>query len=237
MKTSIDYATIKGARSPEYNRRIATHEIGHCYISRAVGSFVDFVTIVPNGVFAGRCVRRGAPSPSLAFVDERAAEVEPIREQAAPTTDDIISICAKIGAPKLGQPRVAMADEITRAIVMVTELVAGRVCERNFYPDHDPLPAEHDYIEARALASVVCAAPSAVDAFIRFAEAEAEALIRAHLGVVTELVDALVEHGTLSGEQVDRIISNAVAGEMVADENARREQWRRCLKGAGTFNR
>jgi hypothetical protein len=124
-----DYATVKAARSPEYNRRIATHEIGHCYVSRAVGSFVDFVTIVPDGMFAGRCVRRGAPSPSLGFVDENAAvEAEPITEQTGPTTDDIVSVCAKIGPPRLGKPRITLAQEMTRAIVMVTELVAGRVC-------------------------------------------------------------------------------------------------------------
>lgn len=149
-----DYATVKASRSPEYNRKIATHEIGHCLVARALGSIVDLVTIIPDGMFAGRCVRRGVPSPSLAFVDEStavdAADAESITQ---PTTENIVSVCAKIGAPEVGSPRVAMAEEMARAIVRVTELVAARCCERIFYPDHEPLPAEHDYIEAHALAS------------------------------------------------------------------------------------
>jgi hypothetical protein len=160
---------VKATRSPEYNRRIAAHEIGHCYVSRALGSLVDFATIIPDGMFRGRCVRRGAPAPSLGFVDERAAvEAEPVAEQTGPTTADIVSVRTKIGAPGLGAPRVAMAGEMTRAIVMATELCASHVSERIFCPDLEPLPAEHDYIEARALASVVCAAQ---EALIRFAEA------------------------------------------------------------------
>jgi hypothetical protein len=96
------------------------------------------------------------------------------------------------------------------------ELVAGSVCERVLFPDLPPLSAEHDAIEARSIASVICAAPGAVDAFLRYCEAEAEALIRAHLGVVTALSDALFEEGFLDGERVDLIISSAVAAEGVA---------------------
>jgi hypothetical protein len=87
--------------------------------------------------------------------------------------------------------------------------------------------AAHDLLEARAFASV-CASPgAAVDALLRCAEAEAETLIRAHLPVVTALIDQLVEHGTLSGEQVDEIISGAVAAEIVAAEHQRRRKRRR----------
>jgi hypothetical protein len=75
----------------------------------SVGSLVDFETIIPDGMVAARRVRRGAPSSSLGFVDERAAvETEPVTERAGLTTEDIVSICANIGPPKLGKPRVAM---------------------------------------------------------------------------------------------------------------------------------
>ena len=59
MSTSIDYAAVKAARSPEYNRRIAAHESGHCYVGKAVGTLVDYVTIVPNGVPSSRCSGAG----------------------------------------------------------------------------------------------------------------------------------------------------------------------------------
>jgi hypothetical protein len=230
MNTSIDYATVKAARSPQYSAQIAAHESGHCYIAKAVGSAVDFVTIVPNGMFAGRCVRRGASSSSsLNFVDDRQPAPPPA------TTEELVSICEEIGPPKIGTRRIKFAKEIARAQIMCLELVAGTVCERVMFPNCPVLSAEHDAIEARALASVVCAAPAAVDAFVGYAEAEAEALIRAHLGVVTALVDALVEKGTLYSEQIDRIINDAVAAEIVASELLERQRWSQRIECAAKF--
>jgi hypothetical protein len=119
-------------------------------------------------------------------------------------------------------------------MVNIVELVSGRVCERVFFPDHEPLPAEHDLAEARALASVICAS-GAVGALLAFAEAEAEALIRAHLPVVTALVDALDEKGTLTGDEVDRIISDGIAGEMLEVEREHRRHDRARVESAAKF--
>ena len=126
------------------------------------------------------------------------------------------------------------AEEITRAMIMVTELVAGSVCERVMFPDLPALGAEHDLAEARALASTF-ASPAAIPAMLSYAKAEAEALIRAHLPVVNALIDALVEHGTLSGEQVDQIISGAIAAEIVAAEHRRRRDLAQRAKNAAIF--
>jgi hypothetical protein len=228
------YDAVKATRSPEYNRRIASHEIAHAYVGRALGTSVDFVTIVPSGGYAGRCVRRGAPSSQLNLVDERKLAPTPA-PTTEPTTQQVINICTAIGAPEIGMARVECAEEIMRAQIVVTELVAGRVAEKVFFPDHEPLPAEHDLLEARAFASV-CASPgAAVDALLRYAEAEAETLIRAHLPVVAALIDQLVEHGTLSGEQVDEIISGAIAAEIFSAEHQRRRKWDEALKGAANF--
>jgi hypothetical protein len=212
------YLAVKAARSAEYNRRVCAHEIGHAYVARACGSIVEFVTAVPYGDFAGRCVRRGASSLNL--VDER---------KPAPTTEQIVDICEAIGPLEIGTPRVKCAEEITRAQTMIIELVAGSVCERVFFPDHKPLTAEHDLAEAHALASVTCASPSAL---LRFAEVEAETLIRAHRSVVTALIDDLIERGTLTGDEVDWIISIAVALET---ERSRRADWRARELAANSF--
>lgn len=93
----------------------------------------------------------------------------------------IVDICEAIGPLEIGTPRVKCAEEIMRAQTLIIELVAGTVCERVFFPDHEPLPAEHDLAEPRALASVKCASPRAL---LRFAEVEAETLIRALLSIV-----------------------------------------------------
>jgi hypothetical protein len=226
------YATVKAARSAEYNRRCAAHEASHAVLGRALGSFIELVTIVPHGEYAGRCVRRGAPSRSLNLLDE-----QKVKDQtpAAPTTADIVAVCAQIGAPEVGTPRVDLAEEITRAQTFIIELLAGSVGESIMFPDLAPLPAEHDRAEARALACVVCASPAAIDALLAYCEAEAEALIRNNLDVVEMLTDALVEKGSLIGDEVDAIIAACVARRSLAAEHERRRCWQGIIANANIF--
>jgi hypothetical protein len=226
------YAAVKAAREPEHNRRIAAHEASHALVGRALGSFIELVTIVPNGEFAGRCVRRGAPSTSLNLLDQEKCK-EPMR--AAPTTADIVIVCAHIGSPEIGSRRVDLCEEIVRAQVFMIELLAGSLGERVIFPDLPPLLAEHDRCEAKALASVVCASPAAIDALLAYAEAEAEALIRANLSAVSALTDALVEKGTLFSEEVDQIIATAADAELLAAEQARRLAWLTRSENAAKF--
>jgi hypothetical protein len=171
------YAAVRAARSPEYNRRCAAHECGHAIVGRALGSFIELVTIVPNNEYAGRCVRRGAPSTSLNLLDETKLKGQ---TPTALTTVDILDICAKIGTPEVGTPRVDLAEEITRSQTNIIECLGGAAGEAAMFPELPPLPAEHDRAEARAFASVICASPLAVDSLLAYAEAEARALIQAN---------------------------------------------------------
>jgi hypothetical protein len=230
--TAETYAAVRAARSPEYNRRCAAHEAGHAIVGRALGSVIELVTIVPDGEYAGKCVRRGAPSRSLNLLD-----LQKVREQTptALTTMDILDICAKIGAPEVGTPRVDLAEEITRSQTNIIECLAGTVGERMMLPDLPPLPAEHDRIEARALASVICASPLAVDSLLTYGEAEAEALIRDNHDIVAALTDALIAEGTLSGGEVDAIIVAGVARRSLAAEHERRRVWAGVIANANSF--
>jgi hypothetical protein len=227
------YAAVKAARGLQLSTRCAAHESGHALLGRALGSVIELVTIVPDDVFAGRCVRRGPPSTSLNLLNElKVREPTP----AAPTTADLVATCAHIGAPEIGTPRVDLAEEITRAQTHIIELLAGSVAENAMFPDLPPLPAEHDRIEARALASVVCASPAAIDALLAYCEAEAKALICANRDVVETLTDALVEKGTLIGEEVDAVIAACVARRALIAEQERRKRWKNIVASASSFN-
>jgi hypothetical protein len=95
------------------------------------------------------------------------------------------------------------------------------------------LRAEHDRVEARAIAAIACASPRSVDAMLAYAEAEAENLIRESLYVVVALVDALVDSadGRLTGVQVDAVI----AGRAVEVERVRRNDWQQRERSAARF--
>jgi hypothetical protein len=213
-------------RSPEMNERIAGHEAGHCLVSRALGSIVHLVEIIPSGDFAGRCVRSGPPS-SLNL------------ETPAPTTDQIVDICARLEklTPEIGSDRVESSEYYLRAQINIIEMVAGECAELILHPELPPLGAVHDFVEAAAFARVAVAAQPAVKALIEYAEAEATALLKANLDIVNALVEALVEHGTLSGTMVDNIISREVAMRSIRREHQRRAEWHRVEKSAAAFDR
>jgi hypothetical protein len=49
------------------------------------------------------------------------------------------------------------------------------------------------------------------------------------------LVEALIERGTLSGDQVDEIISHGVAARSIAIERQRRDDWKTREQSAAAF--
>jgi hypothetical protein len=112
---------------------------------------------------------------------------------------------------RLGSSRIESAVLYIRAQTTVIELVAGGIAEKLLFPDQPPLRAEHDEIEARAVAAIACASPRSVDEMLAYAEAEAQNLIRENLKVVLALVDAMVASpkGKLTGVQVDAVIERA----------------------------
>jgi hypothetical protein len=212
-------------RSALYNRRVAGHEIGHAFLARALGSNVHSVTIVPGHGYEGRCMRSGPPS-QLNLDENPEAEMQ-----------EVVDICSRLEklTPEIGSGRVESAEFYVRAQINCTELVGGRACELLLYPDLPPLPAEHDHIEARAFAAVACAAPPAVNALLAYAEAEASALLEANLPVVLALVEAIIERGTLTGDEVDEVIETAVACETLRIEHDRRAEWARVQHSASAF--
>jgi len=89
--------------------------------------------------------------------------------------------------------------------------------------------------EANAFAKVAVAASPAVAALIAYCEAEAAALIRANIEIVQALVEALIERGILTGDEIDAIIAREIAVKALANERARRAAWKIVEKNAADF--
>jgi hypothetical protein len=214
-------------RSPETNRRIAGHEIGHVWAMRALSaSPISYVSITRGDGFEGRAC---------------GANYEESPRNLEDQTGAILDGCARIEklAPGLGSSRVESAELYIRAQTMVVELVAGGIAESILFPDLPPLRAEHDKIEARAVAAIACASPRSVDAMLAYAEAEAENLIRENLNLVLALVDALVASpkGKLTGQQVDAVIEIAIARDCHSAEMERRADWALVETNRANFHR
>jgi hypothetical protein len=137
--------------------------------------------------------------------------------------------------PEIGSTRIDNSEYLVRSQVNITELVAGQCAELILHPELPALGAAHDHIEAAAFGRITVAAQPAVAALLKYCEAEATALIRENITIVRALVEALIERGTLSGEQVDAIISHGVASRLIEVEHHRRDDWRQRCDSAARF--
>jgi hypothetical protein len=61
------------------------------------------------------------------------------------------------------------------------------------------------------------------------------ALIRANIEIVQALVEALIESGSLSGEQINSIISREAVLRSIKLERRRRADWQRTTESAARF--
>jgi hypothetical protein len=212
-------------RSPERNRQIAGHEIGHALLMRVLSDRpIAFVEIRRRDGFEGRAC---------------GADYQESHRNLEDQTGTILDGCARIEkmTPGLGSSRIESAELFVKAQTMAIELVAGSAAERILFPDLPPLRSEHDKIEARAVARITCASPRSVDAMLAWAECEAENLIRENLDAVRALVDALVDSkdGKLTGIEVDAVIESALARETLKVEHQRRADWGCVEQNAAAF--
>jgi hypothetical protein len=72
-------------------------------------------------------------------------------------------------------------------------------------------------------------------AFIEYCHAEATALIEANRDIAEVIVSALIEHGELSGDEVDTIIFNCIAVREDEKERQRRIEWKVREVSAASF--
>jgi hypothetical protein len=116
-------------------------------------------------------------------------------------------------------------------------LVGSTVAEQILHPDQDTLGAKHDHVEAAAFARVACAAGTspAVAALISYAEAEAHALLTQNIHLLNMMVEVLIEKGTMSGDEVDEVISAGVVARSLEKERQRRADWRQRERNALEF--
>jgi hypothetical protein len=212
------------------NAQICAHESGHALVGRALGNSVWLVTVVPdlgpNG-FEGRCVRSGPVSEMT------------LSEGNSNQTEQILSICERLESitPELGSARVDLSEYIVISQNNIVELLAGECAELILHPTLPSLGARHDHTEAAAFARVAVAAAPATIALLAYCKAEAVALLTQNRDCLDALVEALIEHGELSGSEVDAVISGAVGARLMATEVKRRVEWAAAEQRAAAFNR
>jgi hypothetical protein len=99
----------------------------------------------------------------------------------------------------------ALDSELEQAHSHVVGWLAGIEAEELFC---DELLARtgHDIQAARSIATLIVRGVSDIDSYIDRARIETRALLTVHAASVLAIAAALIEHRTISGDMIDRII-------------------------------
>jgi len=213
----------KLGRSEDDDLRISIHESGHAICARLLGQPLGGATIDPdaNGRWGGLV---WGPSHSVAFGRDDSA-------------DDVPDLCNNLRTlmPQDGEPRGDAADIYLHVLNRCIELAAASVAERMLLPG-EPVPSVSDVEQAVGLASLCCRSAEAVERFLAFAEQQAHDLIYPHAAIIMSLATVLRIRRTLTGEEIDIVISDVQTRKARAIEHARRKEWQRAVENAAKFS-
>jgi hypothetical protein len=211
-----------GREACDRDQRIATHEASHCLSGLVLfgpGS-IGGSTIVATEKFGG-----------LTWGPTNSAEFG--------SMDDVpVDLCEAMRAmlPHDGEPIVGGSEIHAQVRGRCVDLLSGAEGERLLCTDGPPWLAESDVIQAKRLASIVCSSAETAELFLAFCRAEAASLVAKHSASIRAVAAALIEHRTLSGDQIVAVVAESVAAKAMADERARRDDWRFRQESARHFS-
>jgi hypothetical protein len=169
-----------GAGCRPFDHQIAIHEAGHTVASymllSVAGSTIEYV--------GGHFGRTWANDIDI--------------EAGAETVE---SICSQLAPLMAG----ALADELEQAHCHCIEYLAGTIAEELFCGELLP-NTQHDLDAARAVAGLIVREIADIDSYIDLARTETRALLSTHTASVLAIAHALVEHRTIGGDMIERII-------------------------------
>ncbi len=210
-------------RTPEMDRRIAIHEASHAVVRRALGLQIGGATITPGADYGGMVWGPEGGPERLKYSDNLLDTLE-------------LYVQAREVMPALGESRNECGTYYQITWSGVIELVAGTEGER-LLCDGDPLDAVADRAQARHLAEAFCVLDDReiVEAFIAYCRAEASAIICRHREAIVSVAAGLVEKHTLTGDEIDMLIFDALGRVALDREKGRREEWAAIIARAAEF--
>src|SRR5947209_504089 len=203
-----------------FNRefRIIVHELGHVLIARLRDAVVTSVSIIADDVSEGRVLGSWRfKAFARGDIDARDIRAELQSRMPRPGEDHL--------------PAASVTQEIMEQVV---EYMGGRAAEQLVLRGR-PSPALDDFRQARELAAIICISPKSIDRFVRFAEQQAEDLLRPHIDLIFALIPELRDRREMTGTEVDAVIAGILARFALKNEQARRRDWVQRIERAAIF--
>ncbi|CCE00661.1 hypothetical protein [Bradyrhizobium sp. STM 3809] len=193
----------------EDDARVAIHEAGHAVCARLLGNPLGGVTVQPTKTSDGLCWGVGHEE---AFAEGR-GDASDVREVLAEAM------------PKAGEQIESVSDVFANVYSHCIELMAGCVAETMLLGEQGVGGAD-DLRQARELALLFCMSEEAVESFVQHCRLAARDMLMPYGDVVMALSVVLRIKRTLSGAEIDKIISDVQARMALVSEHRRRADWR-----------
>jgi ATP-dependent Zn protease len=116
----------------------------------------------------------------------------------------------------------------------VVSLLAGQIAERRFNPRSGD-GAEGDRERVSRLLVAMCRSPAAAKIVRAECAVRAEKLVAANWDAIEAVALALIEHETLSGDELNLLLEDVEIDRKNSKEPARRAAWREVEKNADEF--
>ncbi|MGO9236674.1 MAG: hypothetical protein ACLP4V_22340 [Methylocella sp.] len=196
------------------------HESGHVLVARFYGLPVKCATVVANVYFHGMVL--GPNSDPDASPETLIADAEALCDQALRNM------------PGPGEPLDDAAVWSCHATCRCIELLAGYAAEKAAGYAGDNEAGSTDLRIAEIYGATVCSR-AALPAFLTYCRTEAAEILRAHWLAIPAIAEALDRNGTLSGGELDELISEAQFQVTRAAELARRKKMKEMTANAENF--
>jgi hypothetical protein len=150
--------------------------------------------------------------------------------------DDVPDLCDKLREvmPRDGERRADAADVYMHALNRCIEIAGAGSAERMLLPG-DPVPSSSDVEHSVKYAAMVTKSPEAGLKFIALAEQMADDLLRPYWQVLIVLSTVLKIRRTMSGEEIDAVISDVVGRFELRAQQAQRREWNDRVKNSASF--
>jgi cell division protease FtsH len=193
---------LKRSLTPPEKRRIAFHEAGHAVVSRHLthADPIEKVTIVPRGRALGYVMYRPPEDKSL--------------YTRAEIVDRMVSLLGGRAAEEvlLGEISTGAADDLERATAMARRMVTELGMSPAIGPVHtrmEPLPMLGSLASAKPMSDrMALTVDEAVRELITDSYARAMELVARHRIHLEKIAYALMEHETLDGAEVERLLAS-----------------------------
>jgi hypothetical protein len=225
MRDDDEYAAVLArlGRSEVFDARVLVHEISHFTVNRILSNGPSvLVSVDPDPELGIEGICRGERAEAFTNADGSIASAAEVREQLRP----------KI--PGVGEDRSASAELFQNTFDDCTELMAGEAGETLLMPGPATLAGD-DRRQVRELARLFCKSPEAAERFIDLCAQQALDLLRPYVPIIVAVREVLRIRRTMTGDEIDGVIAEALARETVAVEHQRREQWRQRVDSANQF--